>query len=991
MRKASVLVLGVLLLSLLLGVFGAPALAAQPGAKTELDLTPEEQAFLQEHPMIRLGVDPTFVPYEFIDSDGTYKGIAADYIALIEARTGLNMVITTGLTWAEAYDAAVKGEIDVLPCVGQTPEREKYFLFTDGYFTFHRAVFYNEETKGINRLEDLYGKTVAVQINSSHHSYMKDYPQIKLSLYPTVEQGLGAVSSGLEIAFVGNLATSSYLAKSVGIANLKYFTIQTDPNDPSQSLHFAVRKDWPELVSILNKALASITKEERTQINNKWIGVESTFDYADIIRVIEISGMVVVLIVVVSYFWIIRLRKEIKKRREAQTALVAAKEDAEQANEVKSLFLARMSHEIRTPLSAILGMSYLIKKTELSVTQGLYLDKLTQAARNMLGTINDILDFSKIEAGKITIEHVSFDLDQVLQRIINISSVKAEEQGIELNMDKDTELPTFFLGDPLRIEQVLLNLVNNAVKFTSQGYVRICVCEKSREGANRLVEFSVSDTGIGMSHEQLEHLFIPFDQGDSSISRRFGGSGLGLSIVKSLTELMNGEVSVTSEPGEGSTFTVCLPLEVDSRPERNEIKQMAADVFRRIRALVINSNESSGMQLAQYLRAFGITTDLALVEQEASKLVRKAAEEEEKPYNLIVVDFAASIDAGTAFVKKLRHSPYSNPSCKYVAVLPMSHDELREEMESVGVDFSILKPIVPSVLYNGIIEIFDISPPELQKPVPVEEDQAMQKHYAILLVEDNKTNQFIAKTILEQAGMQVSIASNGEEGCRSYEAHRGEIDLILMDLHMPVMDGYAASSCIRVNDPDIPIVAMTADAIAGVEEKCRSHGIYHYVSKPFEPEQLIETIDTILKNQRENQRGHAAESQPTADGAEGGALNAENGAESSVLNTADGLKRIGGNEAVYRLVLDAFAEENQTVGAELNRVIAAKDYDLAVQIVHKIKSSSGSIGAAGLHDTAAELQKALQEREETTVSRLHDSFQTQLAQLLREIQDYLTK
>ena len=974
MRKARVLLLGLLILSLVVGAFGAPSLAAQSGSSNALNLTPEEQAFLRDHPVIHLGVDPSFVPYEFIDLDGTYKGIAADYIALIQERTGLNMVVTPGLTWTEAYEQAVKGKIDVLPCVGQTAEREKYFLFSEGYYTFHRAVFFNEETKDINRFQDLYGKTVAVQLNSSHHSYMKQFPEITLNPYPTVEQALGAVSSGLETAFVGNLATSSYLAKSIGITNLKYITIETDPNDQSQALHFAVRKDWPELVSILNKALASITKEERTAINNKWIGVESTLNYSDILQVIEISGMVVILIVVVSFFWILRLRKEIKRRREAQQALVAAKEEAEQANEVKSLFLARMSHEIRTPLSAIMGMSYLMKKTELSVTQGLYLDKLTQAARNMLGTINDILDFSKIEAGKISIERVSFDLDQVLQRIINISSVKAEEQGIELSLDKDVELPSFFLGDPLRIEQVLLNLVNNAVKFTSHGHVRISVRGKSGDGANRLVEFSVSDTGIGMSKEQIEHLFIPFDQGDSSISRRFGGSGLGLSIVKSLTELMNGEVSVTSEPGEGSTFTVCLPLEVDSRPERNEIKQMAADCFRRIRALIMDSNESSGMQLAQYLRSFGITTDLAGAEHEASKLVRKAAEEEEKPYNLIIVDFAVSVDAGTAFVKKLRNSPYSNPACKYIAILPMSRDELCEEMESAGVDFSILKPLIPSVLYNGIIEIFDISPPDLQRPVPVAESEPAQGNYAILLVEDNKTNQFIAKTILEQVGMQVSLANNGEEGCRYYEEHRGEINLILMDLHMPVMDGYAASSCIRANDPDIPIVAMTADAIAGVEEKCRSHGIYHYVSKPFEPEQLIETIHSILKDQKhtvielEHQPEHA---------------------EGSALNTADGLKRIGGDVSIYRLVLGAFEEENQPVGAELKCAVDAGEFDRAAQIVHKIKSSSGSIGAAGLHDTAAELQKALQERENTAMLRLHESFQLQLAQLLREIQRYL--
>ena len=221
--------------------------------------------------------------------------------------------------------------------------------------------------------------------------------------------------------------------------------------------------------------------------------------------------------------------------------------------------------------------------------------------------------------------------------------------------------------------------------------------------------------------------------------------------------------------------------------------------------------------------------------------------------------------------------------------------------------------------------------------------------------------------------MQVSLVSNGVEGCQYFEEHRSEIHLILMDLHMPVMDGYAASDYIRALDPNIPIVAMTADAIAGVEEKCRAHGIYHYASKPFDPEQLIDSIDTILQNQRAS----FVEPQSAADVAGSGAL-----------DTADGLKRIGGDEAVYRLVLDAFAEENQSVGVELKRVIAAKDFDSAIQIVHKIKSSSGSIGAGGLHDTAAELQQALKERDGDAISRLHELFQQQLSQLLRAIEDY---
>lgn len=975
MKAIRTLGLCLMILLLLFAPFAPAASAAGEGGTEELDLTPEEEEFIRQHPTIYLGVDPTFVPYEFIDSDGQYKGIAADYIALISEKTGLQMTIVQGLTWSEAYEKAVQKEIDVLPCVAETPERERYFLFSDTYFTFQRAVFINEDTKGINTFADLSGKTVAVQINSSHHSYMKNFPDIQLSLYQTVEGALAAVSSGKEIAFVGNLATSSYLAKSEGITNLKFFAIEAEPDDKSQSLHFAVRNDWPELVSILNKALDSITKEEKTAINNKWIGVEGTVDYSDLMRIVGIAGMVIVLIVVVSYFWIIRLRKEIKKRKKTEEALIAAKEEAEQANQVKSLFLARMSHEIRTPLSAITGMAYLIKKTDLTVTQRLYVDKLTQAARNMLGTINDILDFSKIEAGKIEIERVSFDLDKMLQRIVNIASVKAEEQGIELAVDKAPDLPVSFFGDPLRIEQILLNLVNNAVKFTEKGAVSISVRSERTEDAKTWVTFSVSDTGIGMSKEQLDHLFVPFDQGDSSISRRFGGSGLGLSIAKSLTDLMGGEISVASEEGSGSTFTVRLPLEPDAKARRNGNKDKIAECFKHMRALIVDRDEKTRGQMTEYFRSFGISADLAATARDVPKMIRSATDDEGKPYNLIVVDSSVLLGEGLEYIGKIKNSPYADPSSKYIAILPMTREDLFDEVEAAGADFCVMKPVIPSVLYNGIVEMFRIIPPEPREDADkAEHSPERQAHYSILLVEDNTTNQFIAKAILEQAGLRVSVASDGEEGYRYFADHREDVDLILMDLHMPVMDGYAASELIRKLDAEIPIVAMTADAISGVEEKCRSHGIYAYISKPFEPDQLIETIFSLAKGKAHTE----PETAPTkTDGVEG------------MLDTADGLKRIGGNEAVYRLVLREFTNENREVGEELRGKVEAGDFHAAEEIVHKIKSSAGSIGAAGLHEAAAELQMSLHAIDVKAIPRLHERFQTLMRDLLQTIEAYL--
>ncbi len=971
--KLFVLVLTVFLLSMI--IISPTALAQENSPESRIQLTQEELDFIAEHPVIRLGVDPTFVPYEFIDTDGTYKGITADYIELICEKTGLQMEVAEGLTWTEAYEKAVQGQLDVLPCVGQTAERERYFLFSDTYFTFQRAIFVNEDTKDIKSFKDLTDKTIAVQMNSSHHSYMTQFSDIKLSLYPTVEAALRAVSIGTEVAFVGNFATSSYLAKSLGISNLKYFPIEDSTKDPSQSLHFAVRKDWPELVSIINKALASITKQQRTEITNKWIDVEGAVDYSYVLRVIGIAGLILVAVLTASYFWIIRLRKEVAKRREAQEALMVAKEEAVSANQVKSLFLARMSHEIRTPLNAILGMAYLMKKTELTATQNMYLDKLFQASRNMLGTINDILDFSKIEAGKITIEKVPFDLDKILQRIISIESVKVEEQGIELSVNKSPDVPSMFLGDPLRIEQILLNLINNAVKFTDHGAVRVRISADASQTAECVVTFVVSDTGIGMSPEQLKHLFIPFDQGDSSISRRFGGSGLGLSIVKCLTDLMGGEVSAESELEQGSMFTVHLPLEVDAEQEAAKNARMSSDCFRNLRALILLHPESTRAQLKEYLRSFGIQNEIVGTEQQMREKLDDSKTKGDGAYRLLMIDYATPQSGGIEFYKKLRAEGRIDRSCRTILLIPMMREDLFDELESAGIDIGIAKPIIPSVLYNGIVEILNIKPPE-EKQQQNHNQLTAPYSYTLLLVEDNKTNQFIAKSILEQAGFVVIVTSNGEEGYRYFAAHQNEIDLILMDLHMPVMDGYTSSELIRAVSKDIPIVAMTADAIAGIEEKCRSHGIWSYVSKPFEPDQLIETLITLLHGKEPNvqERGETSKN-ILADTA-------------YTVDFNDGIKRMGGDEAIYRLVLQSFTDENSGVAEELRSAIRSKSFAQGEQIAHKIKSSAGNIGAKNLHDIAVELQRAFKEENESAIMELSSDFFECLRKTLSKIKEF---
>ncbi len=945
-------------------------------AKTnEIEFTQAEKEFIQQHPFIQLGVDPQFIPYEFFDSDGQYKGIAADYIKLINERTGLNIEVKQDITWTEAYEKAVEKKLDGLTCVTKTKEREQYFLYSEPYYSFQRVIIVKDSNNSVAKLEDLFNKRVAVKKDGSHNSYLKTFGSIELSLYLTEEAAIEAVALGKESYYVGNLATSSYFIKTNGITNLKYIPINSEDK---QYLHFAVRNDWPELVTIINKGLASITEEEKIAINNKWIGIENKVDYGAIIKIIASVSVIIVAIFLISLFWIIKLKQEVSEKIKAQEELKVAKEEAEVANRVKSTFLARMSHEIRTPLNAITGMAYLIKKTKITATQKIYLDKITYSSRNMLGIINDILDFSKIEAGKIEIEKISFNFDKVLQQVINIVSFRIEEQGIDFVVNKDPNLPVNFIGDPMRLEQILINIINNAIKFTTVGEVSVGVRLVAREKDTYLIEFSVKDTGLGMSKEQLNNLFKPFDQGDSSINRRFGGTGLGLSIVKSLVDLLEGEIRVYSALGEGSTFNIQLALEVDRNQENEDKQKIASVYFRAIRVLVLEKSKTYTTLLRDYLNSFSMAAEFATSEDQVKQLLRNTINKDNKPYDLLIVDNDTPQGGGIDFVQTIKEDPLIVNKPKFILMIPLIREDLFEKIEEMEIDFGITKPIIPSILYNGIIEIFKDKVLAMHDSASNAEptlNLRVDYPYHLLIVEDNKTNQFIAKSILEQAGFIISLADNGKIGVEYFEKHQQEIDLILMDLHMPILNGYEATCLIRGFNASIPIVAMTADAITGVEEQCKSVGIEYYISKPFEPEQFVTTIWKILKPlKKEHQISNTEEITKEI-----------NNNDEDILAENEGIRRLGNSQDLYLMVLEEYYRENQDVLEILTSSICEKHYLNAIQIVHKIKSSSGNIGAKRLFSVASELQKVLDCEDEAEIIRLQEQFRAAFRQLFDEI------
>lgn len=944
----------------LLAFLSSQCLAAQEGIRW----TEDELSFVQEHPVVRLGVDPEFIPFEFIDEYGEYKGIAADYLELISQKTGLVFEVVKGLSWPQAYDMALSGQIDMLPAVGRTAEREKHFLFSEPYYYFKRVIVTRNTDTAISGMEDLEGLTVAVQRNSSHHSYLLSFPEINLSIYNSVEAALTAVAAGTERAYVGNLATTTYLIRTNGLTNLRTVSFDAESH---QSIHFAVRKDWPQLVSILNKVLHAISDKEKQEINEKWIDLQAEPDYGPLLRVLIIAAAFAAALLGVSFFWIARLKKEVRQRIQIQQDLEQAKQEAVEANEFKSSFLARMSHEIRTPLNAITGMAYLLKKSSSTATQKMYAERIIQASSNMLSIINDILEYSKISAGKVELERTSFSMDEVIQNVVNIVSYKIEEQGIRFVLSKDPLLPNWFIGDAKRIEQILLNILNNAAKFTSKGEVSLDIRLIAKENDNYHISFAVKDTGIGMDEEQVKKLFIPFTQADSSITRRFGGTGLGLSIVKSFLDMMGGTIQVFSTPGEGSTFVVHLTLPVDREKEDASVRSLYSGRLKHLRALVLEKTGANMHLIESYLGSFGMRCELTTSQNSALSMLENANGDAAKPFDLFIVDYETPREGGFAFVEALRKNPKIANMPKIIMLLPMMREDLFDRLGDYGVDIGIGKPIIPSVLLNGILDLFNL------KELPEEETHDLLLHppkldrpFCALVVEDNETNQLIAESLLAQIGVRSILAADGREAVELFAKHQNEISLILMDLHMPVMDGYEAAREIRKLSDSVPIVAMTADVVLGVQEKCAQSGIYHYISKPFDPEQFMARIRELLTQ----------EQSPDA--------------KARIWDFAAGLRNMGGNADIYNQVLCKYCNENKDTPNSLSRAISERRYADAAQIIHKVKSSSGSIGAQPFYELSNRLQQALQSGNEGEISRLHKAFDRQLKALLEEISLYLS-
>lgn len=692
--------------------------------------------------------------------------------------------------------------------------------------------------------------------------------------------------------------------------------------------------------------------------------------------------------------FIFMFTEDVTEQKADSEKLKKAKEYAERATRTKSAFLANMSHEIRTPIHTITGMTELMLETRLDDEQREYALQVRFAAEVLLGLINDILDFSKIEAGKLSLETIEFDLFTMIEDAVDMVSLEAHKKGLEVILFLDPNLPDVVMGDPMRIRQIIVNLFNNAVKFTAAGDIVIRVEPMKRQNGTSTILFEVVDSGIGIPQEKLTKLFHAFTQVDSSTTRKFGGTGLGLSICKSLVRQMNGTIGVKSQEGRGSTFWFMVPFsarfltEVDTEVHsRRQLRPFGPEVS----LLVVDDNEMFQRHTMRYLKSWLTRVEFAADGPTALQMLHRASEAG-TPYDVALVDLILPGMDGWQLASEVNADKKIN-STRLVLMSPTGKASGEAKMKLLGwFNAYLTKPLKLRELYDAlntaVTGTIDLDSPDEEaraleelpaEPLPSEEGHgagsnrtagngpdghAAHSSQTILVAEDNVVNQQLFKTILERKGYLVRVAANGKQAVDAVESDH--IDLVFMDVQMPEMNGYEAATEIRRRGHDVPIVAVTANALKGERERCLELGMNDYLTKPFKNRDVTPILERWLSDTRQPRAARPHEGRPAA---ASGTPSTENGERAPIFDYLAAVDAFMGKKEIVRKVVNEFIKRVGAQLAEIEGYINGGDFENAGIEAHGIKGGSWNLEARALGDAAANLEQSAREADETAARR----------------------